>query len=100
MSATESAKTSADTNGNGMAAKDPGKRRRALLIVAGVFLLAALLWFLLWFFVLSTRVKTDNAYVGGNQVAISAQVPGTVVARIATTVPGTCAEIATWLPPT
>jgi len=83
MSATESAKTSADTNGNGMAAKDPGKRRRALLIVAGVFLLAALLWFLLWFFVLSTRVKTDNAYVGGNQVAISAQVPGTVVAILA-----------------
>ena len=83
MSATESAKTSADTNGNGMAAKDPGKRRRALLIVAGAFLLAALLWFLLWFFVLSTRVKTDNAYVGGNQVAISAQVPGTVVAILA-----------------
>ena len=83
MSATESAKTSVDTSDSGMAAKDPGKRRRALLIVAGVFILAALLWFLLWFFVLSTRVKTDNAYVGGNQVAISAQVPGTVVAILA-----------------
>ena len=83
MSATESAKTSVDTNDSGMAAKDPGKRRRALLIVAGVFILAALLWFLLWFFVLSTRVKTDNAYVSGNQVAISAQVPGTVVAILA-----------------
>jgi membrane fusion protein (multidrug efflux system) len=83
MRATESAKTSVDTNDSGMAAKDPGKRRRALLIVAGVFILAALLWFLLWFFVLSTRVKTDNAYVGGNQVAISAQVPGTVVAILA-----------------
>ena len=83
MSATESAKTSVDTNDSGMAAKDPGKRRRALLIVAGIFILAGLLWFLLWFFVLSTRVKTDNAYVGGNQVAISAQVPGTVVAILA-----------------
>ncbi len=83
MSATESAKTSVDTNDSGMATKDPGKRRRALLIVTGVFVLAALLWFLLWFFVLSTRVKTDNAYVGGNQVAISAQVPGTVVAILA-----------------
>ena len=83
MSATESAKTSVDTNDSGMAAKDPGKRRRALLIVAGAFILAGLLWFLLWFFVLSTRVKTDNAYVGGNQVAISAQVPGTVVAILA-----------------
>ncbi|WP_447735341.1 HlyD family secretion protein [Rhodanobacter soli] len=83
MSATESAKTSVDTSDSGMAAKDPGKRRRALLIVAGIFILAGLLWFLLWFFVLSTRVKTDNAYVGGNQVAISAQVPGTVVAILA-----------------
>ena len=31
----------------------------------------------------STRVITDNAYVGGNQVAISAQVPGTVTAILA-----------------
>ncbi|HEY8327324.1 MAG TPA: HlyD family efflux transporter periplasmic adaptor subunit [Rhodanobacter sp.] len=83
MSATESAKSSVDTNDSGLAAKDPGKRRRALLIVAGIFILAGLLWFLLWFFVLSARVKTDNAYVGGNQVAISAQVPGTVVAILA-----------------
>ncbi|MDW2982505.1 MAG: HlyD family efflux transporter periplasmic adaptor subunit [Rhodanobacter sp.] len=83
MSATESAKTSADAGDSGMAAKDPAKRRRALLAVTGMFVLAALLWFLLWFFVFSTREKTDNAYVGGNQVAISAQVPGTVVAILA-----------------
>ncbi|MEO8809318.1 MAG: efflux RND transporter periplasmic adaptor subunit [Rhodanobacter sp.] len=68
---------------SGMAAKDPPRRRRALLIVAGVFVVAGVAWFLLWWFVLSTRVKTDNAYVGGNQVAISAQVPGTVVAILA-----------------
>jgi len=80
MSATEVDQTPADT---GMAAKDPARRRRALLIVAGIFIAAGLAWFLLWFFVLSTRVKTDNAYVGGNQVAISAQVPGTVVAILA-----------------
>ena len=83
MSATESATTSVDANDSGMAAKDPAKRRRTLLIVAGAFILAALAWFLLWFFVFSTREKTDNAYVGGNQVAISAQVPGTVVAILA-----------------
>jgi membrane fusion protein (multidrug efflux system) len=83
MSATESAKTSAETNDSGMAAKDPAKRRRSLLVVAGIFVFAALAWFLLWFFVFSTREKTDNAYVGGNQVAISAQVPGTVVAILA-----------------
>jgi len=83
MSATESDKSSVDANDSGLAAKDPAKRQRALLIVAGAFILAGLIWFLLWFFVLSTRVKTDNAYVGGNQVAISAQVPGTVVAILA-----------------
>ncbi len=83
MSATESDKSSVDANDSGMAAKDPAKRRRVLLIVAGAFILAGLIWFLLWLFVLSSRVKTDNAYVGGNQVAISAQVPGTVVAILA-----------------
>jgi len=83
MSATESDKSSVDANDSGMAAKDPAKRRRVLLIVASAFILAGLIWFLLWLFVFSTRVKTDNAYVGGNQVAISAQVPGTVVAILA-----------------
>jgi membrane fusion protein (multidrug efflux system) len=82
MSATDSNAKPQD-NDSGMAAKDPAKRRRALLIVAGVFVLAAVIWVLLWLFVFSTREKTDNAYVGGNQVAISAQVPGTVVAILA-----------------
>ena len=82
MSATETDQCPVD-NDSGMAAKNPAKRRRTLLIVAGVFILAAIAWFLLWFFVFSTRVETDNAYVGGNQVAISAQVPGTVVAILA-----------------
>ena len=83
MSTTETDRSSVDANDSGMAAKDPAKRRRALLIVAAAFTLAGLAWFALWFFVFSTRVKTDNAYVGGNQVAISAQVPGTVVAILA-----------------
>jgi membrane fusion protein (multidrug efflux system) len=76
MSATESALP----NDSGLAAKDPPKRRRALLIVAMIFVLIALIWFLLWKFVFSGRENTDNAYVGGNLVGISAQVPGTVVA--------------------
>ncbi|MDG2537626.1 efflux RND transporter periplasmic adaptor subunit [Dyella jiangningensis] len=82
MSATDS-NAKPQNNDSGMAAKDPAKRRRALVIVAGVFVLAAIIWVLLWVFVFSTREKTDNAYVGGNQVAISAQVPGTVVAILA-----------------
>jgi membrane fusion protein (multidrug efflux system) len=83
MSATDSSTPSVDANESGMAAKQPAKRRRALLIVGGVFVLAGLIWFLLWTLVFSTREETDNAYVGGNQVAISAQVPGTVVAILA-----------------
>jgi membrane fusion protein, multidrug efflux system len=70
--------TSKDANDSGLAAKDPAKRSRALLIVATVFVLAALTWFLLWFFVFSRRESTDNAYVGGNQVALSSQVAGIV----------------------
>ena len=77
MSASDMSK---DANDSGLAAKNPAKRSRALLIVAGVFVLAALIWFLLWFFVFSRRETTDNAYVGGNQVALSSQVSGTVVA--------------------
>jgi membrane fusion protein (multidrug efflux system) len=83
MSPTETDKSAAAGNDSGMAAKNPARRRRALLIVAGVFILGGVIWFLLWLFVFSTRVKTDNAYVGGNQVAISAQVSGTVVAILA-----------------
>ena len=81
MSATEADKPA--DNDSGLAAKNPGKRRRALFIVAGVFILIAVVWVLLWLFVFSHREKTDNAYVGGNQVTISAQVPGTVVAIMA-----------------
>jgi membrane fusion protein, multidrug efflux system len=76
MSASDISK---DGNDSGLAAKDPAKRSRALLIVATVFVLAALIWFLLWFFVFSRRETTDNAYVGGNQVALSSQVSGIVV---------------------
>jgi membrane fusion protein (multidrug efflux system) len=79
MSASESA-LSKDANDSGLAAKNPAKRSRALLIVGAIFVLAGLAWFLLWFFVFSTRERTDNAYVGGNQVALSSQVPGTVIA--------------------
>lgn len=63
---------------SGNAPKDKRKRGRALLIALVVFVLAAVIWLLLWLFVFSTRETTDDAYVGGNQVGISAQVPGIV----------------------
>ncbi len=60
-----------------------GKRRRILLIVAVIFLVIAALWAAYWVLVLSKREKTDDAYVNGNRVVISAQVSGTVIAVLA-----------------
>jgi len=87
MSATESDTSQLDATPankeNGMTAKNPAKRRRTLLIVLLIFIAAGVIWLLLWLLVFSTRETTDDAYVGGNQVAISAQVSGTVVAILA-----------------
>ncbi|WP_458072043.1 HlyD family secretion protein [Rhodanobacter sp. BL-MT-08] len=87
MSATESDQPQnaapADSKDSGMTAKNPAKRRKTLLIVLLIFIVAGVIWLLLWLLVFSTRETTDDAYVGGNQVAISAQVPGTVVAILA-----------------
>lgn len=79
MSATSN-DTNAATRESGNAPKDKRKRTRALLVALLVFVLAAVIWLLLWLFVFSTRETTDDAYVGGNQVGISAQVPGIVTA--------------------
>ncbi len=70
---TPSPSAAAAPNGN-------GKRKRLLLIIGAIFLLAGLVWLLLWLFVFSLRQTTDNAYVGGNQVGVNARVAGTVVA--------------------
>ncbi|MBU6199589.1 MAG: efflux RND transporter periplasmic adaptor subunit [Xanthomonadaceae bacterium] len=61
------------THGNGN-----GKRRRLLLSIAAIFVVAGMLWLTLWWFVFSLREVTDDAYVNGNQVIVSSQVPGTV----------------------
>ncbi len=59
------------------------KRRRILLLIAVIFIVAAALWAAYWVLVLAKREKTDDAYVSGNRVAISAQVSGTVIAVLA-----------------
>jgi membrane fusion protein, multidrug efflux system len=56
-----------------------GKRRRILLTIAAVVLVLGAAWVLLDVIVLSKREKTDDAYVTGNQVRVSSQIPGTVV---------------------
>jgi membrane fusion protein (multidrug efflux system) len=57
------------------------KRKRFIVmgIIAGVIVLAALIWLLLYLFVFSKRQTTDDAYVRGDMVTISSRVPGTVV---------------------
>jgi membrane fusion protein, multidrug efflux system len=57
-----------------------GRRRVILTIIALVFITLGVLWGLYWFLVLSKRERTDDAYVNGNKVVISAQVSGTVIA--------------------
>jgi membrane fusion protein (multidrug efflux system) len=60
-----------------------GKRRTVLVVIALVFVAIGVAWYLLWLFVWSQREVTDDAYVAGNQVMLSAQVPGTVIAVLA-----------------
>jgi membrane fusion protein (multidrug efflux system) len=60
-----------------------GKRTKILLIIALIFIVLGALWAAYWVLVLSKRERTDDAYVNGNKVVISAQVAGTVVAVLA-----------------
>jgi membrane fusion protein (multidrug efflux system) len=57
-----------------------GRRRTALLGVAGAVLLAGIVYGAYWALVLNHYESTDNAYVQGNVVQLTPQVAGTVVA--------------------
>jgi membrane fusion protein (multidrug efflux system) len=60
-----------------------GRRRKTLILIAVVFIVLGLLWGIYWELVLAKREQTDDAYVNGNKVEISAQVSGTVIAVLA-----------------
>src|SRR6202041_1920885 len=60
-----------------------GKRRRILLLIAVIFIGIGALWAAYWVLVLAKREQTDDAYVNGNRVVISAQISGTVIAVLA-----------------
>ncbi|HET8942096.1 MAG TPA: efflux RND transporter periplasmic adaptor subunit [Rudaea sp.] len=55
------------------------KRRIILSLLALAFIVIGCIWVVLWMLVFSQRETTDDAYVGGNLVTVSAQVPGTVI---------------------
>jgi membrane fusion protein (multidrug efflux system) len=61
------------------AAKPTSKRKRALLILATVVVVAAVAWALYYFLVGRWHESTDDAYVQGNVVSITPQAMGTVV---------------------
>jgi len=71
------------TNETAPEAQPNGKRTRILILIATIFIVIGLLWWLFWVLVLSKRERTEDAYVNGNKVAISAQVSGTVIAVLA-----------------
>jgi membrane fusion protein (multidrug efflux system) len=60
-----------------------GRRRNILILIAVIFIVLGALWAAYWVLVLAKREQTDDAYVNGNKVVISAQVSGTVVAVLA-----------------
>ena len=61
------------------AAPKNGKRRRALIILAAVAIIAGIAWLAYWFFYARWHADTDDAYVQGNVVSIVPQTVGTVV---------------------
>jgi membrane fusion protein (multidrug efflux system) len=60
-----------------------GQRTKILVLIAVIFIVLGLLWGAYWVLVLSKRERTDDAYVGGNRVVISAQISGTVIGVLA-----------------
>jgi membrane fusion protein (multidrug efflux system) len=60
-------------------APNKNKRRALLLGITAAFVLAGLGYGAYYMLVLSKRVETDNAYVGGNLVNVSSQVTGSVI---------------------
>jgi membrane fusion protein, multidrug efflux system len=69
-----------NANTESLTSSNPNRRRWILLLIATIFIVIGVLWAAYWVLVLSKRERTDDAYVNGNQVVISAQVPGTVIA--------------------
>ena len=58
--------------------ENSGKRKTVLIAITAAFVLAGLGWAVYYNLVLSKEEVTDNAYVGGNLVTLSAQVTGNV----------------------
>jgi membrane fusion protein (multidrug efflux system) len=60
-------------------ARGNGKRRKALMILATVVVVAGIAWLLYWLLYARWHEDTNDAYVQGNVVTVTPQVGGTVV---------------------
>jgi membrane fusion protein, multidrug efflux system len=74
-----------ETDSTTPSATPNNKRRKILLLISGVVLLSLLSVFIWWFFIGQWRTTTDDAYVGGNIVAVMPLTGGTVIAIYADT---------------
>ena len=71
--------TEINPNASAAAPQKNGKRKRALLILATLTVIALIAWALWYLLVARWHQDTDDAYVQGNVVSITAQTAGTVV---------------------
>ncbi|PJC99722.1 EmrA/EmrK family multidrug efflux transporter periplasmic adaptor subunit [Janthinobacterium sp. BJB1] len=69
---------SSDTTATTTQNEQPGRRKAVLIAITAAFLVAGAAWTAYYQLVLSREEVTDNAYVGGNLVTLSAQVTGNV----------------------
>ncbi|MGL4600571.1 MAG: efflux RND transporter periplasmic adaptor subunit [Plesiomonas sp.] len=53
-------------------------RKRAMLAISALFILAAAAYFIYWYLELNHYQKTDDAYVAGNIIPINTQITGSV----------------------
>ncbi|TEA79458.1 HlyD family efflux transporter periplasmic adaptor subunit [Allopusillimonas ginsengisoli] len=61
--------------------KQPASRRKSLLIIATLsFIALGIIYGVWWLLFASHFEETDNAYVHGNLVQVTSQIPGTVIA--------------------
>jgi len=61
-------------------AGNPGARKRALTILGAVVVIGAIVWAVFHFLLAAPEQETDDAYVAGDVVAITARDPGQVTA--------------------
>jgi membrane fusion protein, multidrug efflux system len=68
------------TPGPTVPARENGKRKRLLLVLAGVLVAGGVIYGAWWGLYARFHENTDDAYVAGNVIQVTPQVPGTVLA--------------------